>query len=408
MNFRRAVLGPSTSRSSSGTSINIPAAMENQHAKVSIDAVRRHAVAAQKFASRDRNARPSDLLSCVRDLSCVQLDSIATVERSHLIVLSSRVGKVAPGAVSKLLAVGALFEYWAHEACLLEIGDYPLWRRRMRERREHHWWGPVIDSNKPLAKKILDQIRDQGPLASRHFEGSGGGGMWNLKPAKKMLDALWTSGDLVVCGRQGFQRIYDLPERVLPELALNAPIPSERDALRALVLKAIRARGVLTASGVVNHYKLKGGVKRVADALEFLIKSNGIKKLEVEDGDAPVYVLFEAELDAGENAANAVLLSPFENLLWDRDFTRRIFRFNHLIEVYKKDHQRQFGYYVLPFLMNDKLVGRADLKSDREAGILRVKKLHLEKGIRKSGALDASFQRALARLARNLDLASNK
>lgn len=129
--------------------------------------------------------------------------------------------------------------------------------------------------------------------------------MWNLKPVTKMLDALWTSQYLVVCGRQGFQRVYDLPERVLPASALKAPISSESEALRALVLEAIRARGVLTARGVVNHYKLEGGVKRVADLLQFLIKSNAIRKLDVEDGDAPVYVPFDAELDAAENAVNA-------------------------------------------------------------------------------------------------------
>src|SRR5262249_51200541 len=133
--------------------------------------------------------------------------------------------------VSKLLGSGRVFEYWAHEACLIPVSDWPVWRRRMEGRRVHQWYGPVIDSDPELAERVLGEIRDRGPLASRDFEGAGSGGMWNWKPAKRMLDALWTAGMLVISGRVSFQRLYDLPERVLPPEVLATPAPTGEEFL---------------------------------------------------------------------------------------------------------------------------------------------------------------------------------
>ncbi len=373
-------------------------------APLALPALRRHLVAWQGFAGRHRRATDEDVAACVRRIGCVQLDSIAAVERSHLIVLGARVGAVDPAAPSRLLAAGRLFEYWAHEACLLAAEDWPLLARRRRERRTHHWWGPVIDSDPKLAKRILDEIRARGPLGSRHFEGRGGGGMWLLKPAKRMLDALWTAGELVVSGRQGFQRLYDLPERVIPPSLREAPLASERDTVRALVLRAVAARGALTAAGVVDHWRLRGGTARVAPHLAALCRDGRLQERAVDDGGAPVYLPADAAPELADPPPVAVLLSPFENLLWDRAFTRRVFGFEHLIEVYKKAHERRYGYYVLPLLVGDRVVGRADLKSHRDRGVLEVRAFHRERGVRASGALDAQLGRALARLARAIGL----
>jgi uncharacterized protein YcaQ len=375
-------------------------------ATLSLTALRRHVVARQGFQLRFRRASADDVVSCVRRLSCVQLDSIAAVARSHVLVLASRAGAVDDGVVSELLARGRLFEYWAHEACLLPAEAWPLLRHRMRARRTHHWWGPVIDSDPALAARVLAEVRDRGPLASRDFEGRGGGGMWRLKPAKRMLDALWTAGELVISGRQGFQRVYDLPERVLPDEVLAAPEPSEDEALRALALRAVRARGALTARGVVEHWRFAGGVARLAPHLAALEAAGELRRLAVSDGGAPVYVPAGSDPDAAAAARDgAVLLSPFDNLLWDRDFTRRLFGFDHLIEVYKKEPERVYGYYVLPLLLGDRLVGRVDLKSRRDDGTLVVKAFHREAGARRASLEDA-LERALARLARTLGLGS--
>ena len=149
---------------------------------VRLAALRRYVVAHQGFATRFRRGRPDDVTETVRRLSCVQLDSIATVDRAHRLVLASRVGAVPRGTTSALLAGGQLFEYWAHEACLLPIEDWPLFRRRMREYRVHRWWGPVIDSQPELAARVLAEVRERGPLGSADFDGAGGGGMWNSSP----------------------------------------------------------------------------------------------------------------------------------------------------------------------------------------------------------------------------------
>ena len=267
------------------------------------------------------------------------------------------------------------------------------------------WYGEVEETHPHLAGEILAEIRERGPLGSRHFDGSTEGGMWNWKPAKAMLDRLWNHGDLVIAGRQGFQRLYDLPERVLPKEVLAAPVPTEPERLRALALKAIAARGALTAAGVVEHWRLRGGAARIRPALDGLVAEGQIERLEVEDGGADVFVPAGADLDPAVPSA-AVLVSPFDNLLWDRPFARRVLGFDHLIEVYKKEHERRYGYYVLPFVWRDRIAGRADLKSVRGEGALVVKAFHREPGIRASAALDDALDRALDRLRRASGLES--
>jgi uncharacterized protein YcaQ len=372
---------------------------------VSTAAVRRLAVAAQGYAGRYRRATDSDVEAAVRRLSCVQLDSISTVERSHRIALTSRIGNYPRAAVSDLLARGRIFEFWAHEACLLPIESWPLFRPAM-ENGGRNWYSNVNSvktSHPQLADEILAEIRERGPLASRNFEGAAGGGMWNWKPAKAMLERLWNHGELVIAGRQGFQRVYDLAERVIPRAQLDAPMPSAAAVLRTFAEQAVRARGALTEAGIKEHWRLEGGVARIRPAVAELVAAGRLRRLRVDDGGPEVLVAADAELDRPESRA-AVLISPFDNLLWDRPFARRILGFDHLIEVYKPAPQRQYGYYVLPFLRGDRIVGRADLKSERKEGRLVVRAFHREGGVRKSGALDDALDRALDRLARSIGL----
>jgi len=359
-------------------------------------ALRRLVITAQGYAGRRRSGTARDVESAIRRLSCVQLDSISTVERSHRIALASRVGTYPKDAVSRLLARGRIFEYWAHEACLLPVEDWPLFVSAMHD-GGRRWYGEVERTHPHLADEILEEIRARGPLGSRHFEGSTEGGMWNWKPAKAMLERLWNRGDLVICGRQGFQRLYDLPERVLPRNVLDAPLPTRDERLRSLALKAVQARGALTEAGIVEHWRLKGGVRPIRAAVDALAADGLVERAEVEDGGAPVVVAHDADLDQPP-PTSSVLLSPFDNLLWDRPFARRVFDFDHLIEVYKPQPQRRYGYYVLPLLWRDRIVGRADLKSDRASGTLLVKAFHRENGARASGALDEALDRALDRL----------
>jgi len=372
---------------------------------ISRAAVRRLAIAAQLYAARSRRGTVREVEAAVHRLSCVQLDSISTVERSHRIALGCRVGAYPPEAVSRLLGDGRLIEYWAHEACLLPAEAWRLFLPAMRA-GGRRWYGEIDRTHPHLREHVLDDIRARGPLGSRHFDGAARKGeMWGWKPAKRMLELLWNHGELVVAGRQGFQRLYDLPERVLPPAILGAREPSEQERLRELALRAVRARGALTESGIVEHWRLKGGTARIRTAVDALVADGLLERRDVDDGDGPVLIPADTELDRPA-PAGAVLLSPFDNLLWDRPFARRILGFDHLIEVYKPAHERRFGYYVLPLLRGDRIVGRVDLKSERASGELVVRAFHREDGVRDSGALDDALDGALDRLRRVIGLES--
>jgi uncharacterized protein YcaQ len=193
--------------------------------------------------------------------------------------------------------------------------------------------------------------------------------MWNWKPAKMVLEALWDSGRLVIAGRRSFQRLYDLTERVIPKHVLDAPTPPEDETLRTFALLAVRARGALTEAAIREHWRLKGGKARLHHHLVALVDEGKLREVEVDDGGAPFYV--DAAHELGGAAAAPTLVSPFDNIVWDRPLLERVFGFRHVIEVYKREHERAYGYYVLPLLVGDRFVGRADLKSDRRRDALR-------------------------------------
>ncbi|HEY7691737.1 MAG TPA: crosslink repair DNA glycosylase YcaQ family protein [Gaiellaceae bacterium] len=369
---------------------------------VSLGQLRRYVVSHQRYATRFRRARADDVAEAIRRLGCVQLDSISTVGRAHRLTLGSRIGAYPEPAVSRLLKAGRIFEYWAHEACLVPIEDYPLFKRRMEHLRERHWWGREHDHDPEVKERVLDALRTNGALPTRFFEGGGGGGMWNWKPEKRILEDLFAAGEVVVAGRDGFQRLYDLPERVIPREQLEAPVPSEEEFRRGYALRAVQGRGALTESGIAKHCRFQGGVKAMRPIVDGLVAEGLVRRVAVDDGGPPVVVPAGAELDGAP--AGGVLVCPFDNLVWDRAFLERIFGFVHVIEVYKPAPQRLYGYYVLPFLYGDRLVGRADLKADRAEGVLRVRAFHLEPKVRRSGALEAALERALDRLTRVLEL----
>ncbi|HZT86229.1 MAG TPA: crosslink repair DNA glycosylase YcaQ family protein [Gaiellaceae bacterium] len=372
-----------------------------QTAPVKLAAIRRLAVSAQGYAPRFRRARPGDVEAAIRRLGAVQLDSISTVDRAHRLTLTSRIGAYAEQELQGLLSSGRVFEYWAHEACLLPVELWPCFRRTMEG--SGHWrvFDQALREHADLVEPVLERIRSEGPLASRDFEGAGGrGDMWDWKPAKMVLEALWDRGVLAIAGRNGFQRRYDLAERVIPRLILDAPVPDEDETLRTLALLAVRARGALTEPAIREHWRLKGGRARLHHHVTALVDEGLLREAEPDDGGPPFYVDAEAELDG--DPAPPVLLCPFDNLLWDRPLLERLFGFRHVIEVYKREHERLYGYYVLPLLAGDRIVGRADLKADRAEGVLHVRRFHPEPGTR--GNLGAKLERAALRLARVLGL----
>jgi uncharacterized protein YcaQ len=366
----------------------------------SIAAIRRLVVGAQGYAARFRRADADDVEAAIRRLTAVQLDSISTVDRAHRLTLNARIGAYPRDTVPQLLREGRVFEYWAHEASLLPIELWPHFRTVMDG--GGHWGSHdrALREHAELVEPILERIRAEGPLGSRAFDGNGGGGMWNWKPAKMVLDALWDRGVLVIAERRNFQRAYDLAERVIPKRILDAPAPSEEETLRTFALRAVEARGALTEAAIREHWRLKGGKARLHHHLLALVAEGRLREIEADDGGAPFYVLPEAELDG--DPAPPVLICPFDNLVWDRPLLVRLFGFRHVIEVYKREHEREYGYYVLPLLAGDRFLGRADLKADRAEGVLRIRKFTPEPKVR--GNVDAKLERAATRLARTLGL----
>ena len=365
-----------------------------------LSAIRRLVVGSQAFASRFRRSESEDVEAVIRRLSAVQLDSISVVGRAHRLTISSRIGSYPEDSVARLLTGGRIFEYWAHEASLLPTELWPHFRTVMNG--GGHWGSHdrAFREHADLVAPILERIGDEGPLGSRDFEGEGGGGMWNWKPAKMVLEALWDRGRLVIAGRRSFQRRYDLAERVIPRQVLEAPTPSEDETLRAFAVLAVAARGALTEPAIREHWRLKGGRARLHHHLLALVDEGRLREVQVDDEGPPFYALPGVELDGAP--APPVLVCPFDNLLWDRSLLVRLFGFRHVIEVYKREHEREYGYYVLPLLAGDRFVGRADLKADRAEGVLRVKRFTPEPGVR--GDVDTKLDRAAARLARVLGL----
>jgi uncharacterized protein YcaQ len=370
---------------------------------VSLAAIRRLIVGSQGYAARFRRAGEDDVESVIRRLTAVQLDSISTVDRAHRLTISSRVGAFPEEMITRLLREGRVFEYWAHEASLLPIELWPHFRHVMHG--DGHWGSHdrALKQYAGLVEPMLERIRAEGALASRDFEGSGAnemGGMWNWKPAKMVLDALWDRGVLVIGERRNFQRSYDLAERVIPKRWLEAPAPTETETLREWALLAVRARGALTEAAIREHWRLKGGRARLQPQLDALVADSRLREVDVDDDGPPFYVLPGVELDG--DPAPPVLVCPFDNLVWDRPLLERLFGFRHLIEVYKKEHEREYGYYVLPLLAGDGFLGRADLKADRAEGVLRIRKFTRQPNAR--GNVDAKLEAAAARLARVLGL----
>ena len=356
-------------------------------------------VQAQGYAGRPRTGTAAEVLATIGRLACVQLDSISTVERSHRLALGARVGAYPELAISRLMREGRIFEYWAHEACLIPVEDFPMHRWRMvRYAESHPWRGNVFAREPELTQRVLSEIAERGALASRHFEGKGSGGMWNWKPAKVVLEALHSAGRLVIAGRESFQRLYDLPERVLPPEVFDGAPPTRAEYVKWATLRGVRARGALTEAAVAEMWRLRGGALAVKPLADELVAEGDLRRLDVADGKAPVLVPADVEPDG--RLPPALLLSPFDNLLWDRAYLERVFGFRHVIEVYKREHERVYGYYVLPLLRRDRLVGRADLKYDRVERVLHVKAFHREPGVR--GDVHDGLDAALVRLTRVL------
>ena len=354
--------------------------------EISLSQARRIALTAQGFngRSRDVGLGAAALPNAIRRLGLLQIDSVNVLVRAHYLPLFSRLGVYDRAALDALAAAKSkrFFEYWGHEASLLPVDLHPLLRWRMaRAERGVGTWGQLraySGARRAEAEALLARIRSEGPLAASDIEGEKARkGMWAWSDAKHALEWLFWSGLVAATHRRGsFERVYDLPERVLPRAVLEAPTPDEDDARRELIARAARALGVATADDLRDYYRIPAG--DAPCAIEQLVEEGTLVPVSVRGWRQTAYLHRDAR--AGRRIEGAALLSPFDPLVWHRPRTERLFGFRYRLEIYTPAHKREHGYYVLPFLLDGALVARVDLKADRKAGALIVLATHVEPG----------------------------
>jgi uncharacterized protein len=355
---------------------------------------RRIALAAQGFA----DPRPSgevgtrQLRRLVERLAVVQIDSVNVLSRSHYLPAFSRLGNYPRAAIDDLTARRhAVFEYWAHEASFLPVRLQPYLRWRMAAAEQHAWGNMVrLQRDRPgFVAEVLERVRTEGPLkAGDLLEGrrERSGEMWDWHAGKVALEWLFFTGAVTATHRTtSFEKVYDLTDRVLPAAVLQTPTPDPADAIRELVRTAARALGVATERDVRDYFRLKPVAARTA--IGELADAGELLPVEVAGWGAPAWLDPQARRPRWIRAR--ALLSPFDSLVWERPRVERIFDFRYRLEIYTPAAKRVHGYYVLPFLLGDRIVARADLKADRQAGILRVQAVHGEQGIERPVVADA-------------------
>jgi uncharacterized protein YcaQ len=355
---------------------------------LSIGEARRVALEAQQFLSPGAAPKSGKALAdMVRRLGVVQMDSVNVLVRSHYLPVFSRRGSYKSGLLERAAYDDRLlFEYWGHEASLLPVESYPLFRWRMDDARQGvGTWGRLkryATSHQELVKSSLDQIRERGPLGASELTDAGKsqGSWWGWSQGKEILEWLFWIGDLTTGRRRNFERLYDLPERVLPESVRNTPVPSREHAQRELMMIGARAMGVGTARDLRDYFRLPA--KEAATRLTELVEEGKLVPVSVEGWKQQGYLHHEAKIPRASKVADvAALLSPFDSLIWERQRTERLFDFHFRLEIYTPSHKRVHGYYVLPLLLGERVVGRVDLKSDRQSGLLQVKGGSVEPGI---------------------------
>lgn len=376
--------------------------------KLSAAEARALAITAQGLAG-PREGKPDrrGLRALVDQLGVVQIDSVNVLVRSHYLPAFSRLGAYDRDALDALAhrAPRQLFEYWGHEASLLPVAMYPLMRWRM-DRAQHHAWGRMrrIAKEQPdLVARVLDLVREKGPIAASDIElgaAKARKGWWEWSDAKIAVEWLFWSGQVTSARRRGFERLYDLPERVLPASVYAAPPPAEHEAVRALVERSARAMGIATATDLRDYYRLP--LAETRRAVGELVEAGVLEEVAVEGWTRPGYLHRRAR-PARLAPDRAALLSPFDSLIWARERTERLFGMKFRLEIYTPQHKRVHGYYVLPLLVGDRLVARVDLKADRAASTLRVQAAHAERGAPKREAASA-LAGELSRMARWLGL----
>ena len=374
---------------------------------------RRIALAAQGF--RDPRHTTPTMRTFSRTLArtgVLQVDSVNVLQRAHYVPLFSRMG-VYDTAMLKRASESRprrMVEYWAHVQAFMPVELWPVMRHRMDGFRDNPRWGAWVSANPGVVEHVLDRVRQDGAATARDLDDGAPRSRehwgWNWSEARRALDYLYLVGDLAIAGRNpAFECVYDVPGRVLPAAVLDAPVPDEASATRELVRRAARSHGVATVPCLSDYYRLQrsqGGPGReaVLQAVEDLVEDGELLPVRIQGWRRPAYLHRDAAVPRRVRAR--ALLSPFDPVVWERDRTEHLFDFHYRIEIYVPKAQRRYGYYVLPFLLGDRIVGRVDLKADRQGSVVQVKAAYAEPGAPEETA--AELAEELRELARWLGL----
>ena len=343
------------------------------------------------------------VLQTIRRMGLLQIDTIHVVARSPYFVLFSRLGDYSPAWLEDLLAEGRIFEQWAHAACFLPQEDFPLIRRLILAGTRDTYFSGWIDRNLVAVETVRQALDSNGAVRSADFKSEKGpGGWWNWKAEKSALEYLFSRGEVMVVRRDNFQRVYDLTSRVLPDWE-DGSLPSLDEVYRELIRRSVRALGIARPSWVADYYRLpKSTVKPL---LSEMVHSGALLEGVVEGWSEPVLTvaenlpLIEAATKGKLKASCTTLLSPFDPVIWDRERARQLFGFDFMIQAYTKAEKRQYGYFPLPLLYEDRLIARVDAKANRATKCFEIKGFYLEPGIVPHDPMAQAVAAALQRTA---------
>ena len=350
-------------------------------------------------------ARKGDLLEVIRQVNFLQMDTISVVARAHHHILYSRLGPYHPKWLEELHNEGKLFEYFSHAMCFLPIEDFPIYWPEMLRRRSEGFFGTWGKAHREQLAEMLSYIRNNGPVKSSDFKSERAGPWWGWKEEKILLESLFYWGELMILRREGFQRVYDLRERVLPGWQEANGLSMEASR-KARFLEASRSLGIATETWLIRQTYLPNGQKIIRQ----MVEEGELLPASIAGFKKPVFIhpdnlaLYEKALAGALKANTTKVLSMFDPLMVDRARVKELFDFDYRIQVYVPKAQRQKGYYLLPILHKGNLVGTLDAKAFRKEKILKVFTLTLEKGRKPDVALATGLAKELKAYAKWLEM----
>ncbi|KFG68038.1 winged helix-turn-helix domain-containing protein [Microvirga sp. BSC39] len=354
---------------------------------ITLAQARRIALAAQGFhEGRPAGATRRHVSRVLQRSHLLQIDSVNVLVRAHYMPLFSRLGSYDRGLLEKTAyhrKKREAFEYWGHEASLIRLDLQPLFRWRMeRAARGEGTYGGLARfgrEKRAFIEEVRREIEARGPIGAGELSigGKGQGSWWGWSDGKRALEWLFWAGQVTTAARRGFERLYDLPERVLPSEILDMPTPSAEEAQRELLRLSIRALGIASERCLRDYFRLEP--KDAKARIPELVEAGDLMPVTVRGWDGPVYLDPQAKIPRRVEAR--ALVSPFDPIVWERTRTERLFDFRYRIEIYTPAEKREFGYYCLPFVLGERIVARVDLKADRAAGNLIVHSIHPEASI---------------------------